>query len=315
MNNFKTASNIVVFAKYNVAKKFNTKIKLFTAILAIANLFNYGVVSSAQAEAQIATLVPLKQMVEKVISSNPEVQAKYHAYVGAGFEQDVVRGGFLPKIDIQSTYRKQEEINNLRNSDGNAIPRFNNELVLRQMIFDGFATSNEVNRLGHAKRVRYYELQSAMQDTTLEFMRSYIDTLRYRELTEFAKNNYVAHKQLFDKIKERVDAGVGRKVDLEQATGRLALAEANLLTEATNLHDVTARVQRLLGELPPETLEQPEFYKGGTEASAVEALRVAYLQNPNILSTIEDIQASKHDVSAKEGKYYPRLDLHWQNYV
>ena len=260
------------------------------------------------AAANAEAVVPLKQLIEKVISSNPEVQARYHAYVGAGYEQDVVKGGYLPKVDIQSTYRKQEEING-RITGGLAIPRFNNELVLRQMIFDGLATPNEVARLGHAKRVRYYELQSAMQDTSLEFVRGYMDTLRYRQLTEYAKSNYVAHKQLFDKIKERVDAGVARRVDLEQATGRLALAEANLLTEATNLHDVTARVQRLLGELPPETLEQPDFYKAGAEPTATDALRVAYLKNPNILATSEDIQATKDEVKTREAKYLPRLDL------
>ena len=177
------------------------------------------------------------------------------------------------------------------------------------MIFDGFATPSEVSRLGHAKRVRYYELQDAMQNTSLEFLRGYMDALRYRQLTDFAKSNYVAHKQLFDKINERVTAGVARRVDLEQATGRLALAEANLLTEATNLHDVTARMQRLLGELPPETLEQPDFYKSGAEPTAVEALRVAYLKNPNILATSEDIQATKDEVKTKEAKYLPRLDL------
>ena len=101
--------------------------------------------------------------------------------------------------------------NGLSSANGTAIPKWNNELVLRQMIFDGFATSSEVNRLGHAKRVRYYELQSAMQNTTLEFMRSYLDTLRYRQLSDYAKTNYVVHKQLFDRIKERVDAGVARR--------------------------------------------------------------------------------------------------------
>lgn len=233
-------------------------------------------------------VVPLKQLVEKVVSSNPEVQAKYHNYLGAGFEQDVVKGGYLPKVDITSSYRRQENIDNGRSkASGLAVPTWNNELVLRQMIFDGMATPNEINRLGHAQRVRYYELQAAMQNTTLEFMRSYIDTLRYTQLADYAKSNYVTHKQLFDKIKERVEAGVARRVDLEQATGRLALAEANLLTEATNLHDVTARMQRLLGELPPATLEQPEFYKAGAQATPVEALRVAYLQNPDLLSTIE----------------------------
>ncbi len=255
-------------------------------------------------------LLTLKQMVEKTISSNPEVQAKYHAYIGAGYEEDTVKGGFLPKIDVQSTYRNQENVDNGRSAaSGLAVPTWNNELVLRQMIFDGFATSNEVNRLDHAKRVRYYELQSAMQNTTLEFMRSYIDTLRYRDLSDYAKNNYVVHKQLFDKIKERVDAGVARRVDLEQATGRLALAEANLLTEMTNLHDVTTRMQRLMGELPPATLEKPEFYASGAEATATDALRVAYLKNPDLLSTMEDIQAAKDEVKVKESRFMPRLDL------
>lgn len=252
-------------------------------------------------------LTTLKDMVEKTVTANPEVQSRYHRFLESGFEQDVARGNFLPKADIVSSYRKQEEL--IKASDGTSIPRFNNELVLRQMIFDGFATSSEVKRLGHANRVRYYELQSAMQNTTLEFMRAYIDTLRYRELSQYAKENYVVHKQLVDRIQERVNAGVARKVDLEQALGRLALAEANLLTEITNLHDVTARIQRLYGELPPETLEAPTFYSAGVESSSAEALKVAYSQNPDLLSTIEDIQASKDEIKTKESRYYPKLDL------
>ena len=265
----------------------------------------------ASSVASAEPLVTLKQMVEKVISSNPEVQAKYHAYLGAGYEQDVVRGGYLPKVDLNSTYRNQESIKGQRAIDraGTAVPEWNSELVLRQMIFDGFATRNEVNRLGHATRVRYYDLQSTMQNNSLEFVRAYIDMLRYQQLTEYAKTNYVTHKQLFDRIKERVDAGVARRVDLEQATGRLALADANLLTEATNLHDVTARMQRLLGEIPPTTLEQPDFFKAGAEPTSSEALKVAYLHNPNILSTVEDIQATKDEVKTKEARYMPRLDL------
>jgi outer membrane protein, adhesin transport system len=256
------------------------------------------------------TLTTLKEMVEQVITQNPEVQAKYHEYTGAGFETEVVRGGYLPKADIISSYRRQEEIDGgFGRNNGTNIPRSNNELVLRQMIFDGFATPNEVKRLEFAQRVRYYELQSAMQNTTLEFVRSYVDTLRYRQLTDYAKTNYVIHKQYYEKIKERVDAGVARRVDLEQAAGRLALAEANLLTETTNLYDVTARIQRLLGELPPETLEQPTFVKSEIEPNPADALRVAYLSNPDLLSTIEDIQATQKEVKTKEARYLPRFDL------
>lgn len=269
-------------------------------------LFSLGV-SLSNFSYAAGSLVTLKEMVEKTVTANPEVQSRYHRFLESGFEQDVVRGGYLPKADIVSTYRKQEEL--IKAGDGTSIPRFNNELVLKQMIFDGFATSSEVKRLGHANRVRYYELQSAMQNTTLEFMRAYIDANRYRELSQYAKENYVVHKQLFDRIQERVGAGVARKVDLEQASGRLALAEANLLTETTNLHDVTARMQRLYGELPPETLEAPTFFNAGVESTSAEALKVAYRQNPDLLSTIEDIQASKDEIKTRESRYMPKLDL------
>lgn len=170
----------------------------------------YGVAPSVLAAESLPTL---RDMVEKTVTSNPEVQARYHKFLEAGFEQDVARGNFLPDASIVSTYRKQEEV--IRLNNGTATPRMNNELVLRQMIFDGFATSNDVKRLGHASRVRYYELQSAMQSISLDFVRAYFDTLRFRELSQFAKDNYVVHKQLFDRIQERVDAGVARKVDLE----------------------------------------------------------------------------------------------------
>lgn len=278
------------------------KVKLITLAVSCAAAIFAG--SGAYAAEPI---VSLKDMVEKVVTTNPEVQARYHKFLESGYEQEMMRGEFLPNVNLVSTYRKQEEM--VKNTNDTAIPRMNNELVLRQMIFDGFATSSEVKRLGHANRVRYYELQSAMQNTTLEFMRAYIDMLRYQELSQFAKDNYVVHKQLFDRIQERVNAGVARKVDLEQATGRLALAEANLLTETTNLHDVTARMQRLYGELPPATLEMPKFFDKGVEASAEEALKVAYHQNPDLLSTIEDIQAKKKEINTSESRYMPRLDL------
>ena len=125
----------------NIMKEF--KFTFVCKALAIAGYILASATSIAPLHAE--PLVTLKQMVEKTISSNPEIQAKYHAYVGAGYEQELVKGGFLPKVDVQSTYRNQENINGVGSSGGTEIPTWNNELILRQMIFDGFATSSEVN--------------------------------------------------------------------------------------------------------------------------------------------------------------------------
>ena len=249
----------------------------------------------------------LQQAIEKAIAENPEVQTRYHTFRAAQEEQKVARGGLYPRADINTTFRRQEQIGT---NIGNAqVPERLTQLVVRQLLFDGFATSGEVNRLGHASKVRYYELLSTMQNTALEVARAYIDILRFRKLVDYAEDNYIAHKQLFDRIEERVSSGVGRRVDLEQASGRLALAEANLLTETTNLHDVTARYQRLVGELPPEQMPDIDFYKQGVPDSVNQSLEIAYKQNPDLLSTIENIVATDQEVKNKQAKYFPRLDL------
>lgn len=276
--------------------------KFFYQIITVVAVICVSI-SIAQADASPT----LQEIVEKAVTSNPEVQARYHTFLSAEQEQGVARGALLPRADISSTYRKQENIGpNIGNTN---IPERQTQLILRQLLFDGFATSGEVRRLGHAAHVRYYELLSTMQNTALDVVRAYIDLQRYRQLVVYAQDNYVTHKQLFDRIQERVGAGVGRRVDLEQASGRLALAEANLLTETTNLHDVTARYQRLVGELPPDTLQEVNFYKEGVSPTASEALQLAYRQNPDLLSTIENIVATQQEVKNKQAKYMPRLDI------
>jgi adhesin transport system outer membrane protein len=249
----------------------------------------------------------LQEIVQKTVTSNPEVQARYYTFRAAEEERNITRGELLPRADINTTYRQQEDMGpNINNTN---IPERQTQLVLSQLLFDGFATKNEMDRLSHAARVRYYELLNTMQNVALEVVQTYIDIQRFRQLVIYAKDNYITHKQLFDRIQERVEAGVGRRVDLEQASGRLALAEANLLTEMTNLHDVEARYQRLVGELPPATLNDIDFYKGGVEGNVIEALQIAYRQNPALLSTIENIVATQQEVESKKGRYSPRLDL------
>jgi adhesin transport system outer membrane protein len=249
----------------------------------------------------------LKDIVEKTVTTNPEVQANFHNYKAALQAQKGAKGGYYPHADIISKVGYHEEMTS--NVGNTQTPDSQTDLVIRQMLFDGFATPSEVNRLDHAARVRYYELQSSMQNTALEIVQAYVDVRRYRQLLDYAKSNYAVHKQLFDRIEQRVQAGIARRVDLEQASGRLALAEANMLTEMTNLQNVTARFQRLSGDLPPEVLPPVKFLKEDLAPDANTAIEIAYQKNPDLLAAIENIESTQQEVRGKRAKYMPRLDL------
>lgn len=139
--------------------------------------------------------------------------------------------------------------------------------------------------------------------------RVYLDILRYRELSRLAQENFTQHDQLFNQIQERVQAGVGRRVYFEQAGGRLALAQSNMLTEASNLHDVSARYQRIVGALPPGEMIAPELLKQGIPPNIEEALKLAYQGSPAFNAAIESVRAAQAEAHSRQANFMPRVDL------
>ena len=46
--------------------------------------------------------ITLQETIKHAIVNNPEVQARWHAFQSALYEQDVARGGFLPRVDLST---------------------------------------------------------------------------------------------------------------------------------------------------------------------------------------------------------------------
>ncbi|MET3106696.1 adhesin transport system outer membrane protein [Oxalobacteraceae bacterium GrIS 2.11] len=253
-----------------------------------------------------AEVQTIKDAAQEAVLTNPEVLLKWHAFQAAKGERDVAFGNYYPHVDVQANtgYERHSDpllVNNY-NSHGQSI-------TLSQMIYDGFATSNEVDRLDHNRLVKLYELYDVTETTTLEVAHAHLDVLRYRKLVGFAEENYVQHRALYDQLLSKAKAGVGRRVDLEQSAGRLALAEANLLSETSNLHDVSARYQRLVGQRPGKNLDEPVGLNQGIPPELGSALQISNTSNPAILAAIENIRVADSDASGHRSAFQPRVDV------
>lgn len=271
---------------------------LFLTTLAVAMLANSAMAGSA---------LTIRDAAQKAITTNPEVEARWHAFLAATDEQGSARAGFLPRVDISAGIGR-ERLNSPTLS-GSSYTRSNTTLSLTQMLYDGQATRSDIERLGYTRLVRYYEVLDAAEATALEVLRAYADVQRFRELVSQARDNYAQHKLLFDQVRQRAESGVGRRVDLELAGGRLALAESNLLTEAANLHDVSARYQRLTGELPGEDLAKVEFSTAGLPDNLAEVLKKAYSGNPGLNAATESIRTAQADLRNRDSAMKPRVDF------
>ena len=251
------------------------------------------------------------QAVAAALQTNPAMTAAYYEFEAARESQKVFEGGLYPSVDLSAEYgweNRETPIQNFGEYERDAV-RFS----VTQLLFDGFQTRDEARARGYEKLAKYYEFDSAAQQIALEATDAYLTTVLYQNLVRFAEQNYVTHRVVFNKIIERAEGGVSQRVDLEQATARMALAESNLLTETTNLHDTRTEFQRVIGSLPVGTLPLPTIPSGMIPALREEALTLAYKQSPEINSAIESLRASQETVNASRGPMFPRLDVRYRN--
>ncbi|WP_227368026.1 TolC family outer membrane protein [Halomonas sp. M20] len=247
----------------------------------------------------------LQEAVQQAVTENPEVGVSWHDFQAAMDEVDMARGGYFPSVDINAGVGREYRDRDDRDTYNSSF----SEISLTQMLWDGFATASEVKRLDSAKLVSYYELMRTSNEVALDVVRAYQDVRRYRALVRLAKENYAKHLRVYDRIEQRARSGAGRRVDLEQIDGRLALAESNLLTEATNLHDVSARFQRLVGVLPADTLAPIPDFDARLPESIDSAARAAFEGNPGFHAAIENIEAARAEARGTRAAFHPQLDF------
>lgn len=259
------------------------------------------------AGAQADKPLTLKDAAQKAVLSSPEVLARWHAFKAAGGERDAGAGALLPKVDLAAG--SGAERRNATATIGTRFDRNSASLTITQLLYDGFATRSDIKRLDHARLARLFEFFDVSESVALEAGRAYYDVLRYRELVRLAEDNFVQHRSVFDQTERRVKAKVARAVDLEQISARLALAEANLLIETSNLHDTTARFQRIVGLMPTRDMPVPAPLMRDIPENASGAIRSAQQRNGALRASIENVRASNAALASRSGAYQPRFDL------
>ena len=251
----------------------------------------------------------LKEVAQQAVLNSPEVRARWHAFQETSEEVGVVRGGFLPRIDATGGKGKEKLDQPSAGINDKDYTRKGYTVSLNQMLFDGLLTYNEVKRAGRARLVRYFEFLDASENIALESSRAYLDVVRYRYRVHLAEQNYIQHRIAFEQLKRRAESGVGRRVDVEQAGSRLALADVNLTTEMANLHDVTARFTRIVGEVPPAVAFVPALLSKGLPGSMDTALDTALKHNPALRASVENSEAAQYELSARRSAFMPKLEL------
>lgn len=261
---------------------------------------------SVSAQAQTLT-----EAMQNALTVHPEIQSGINARLAVEEDMKAARAGYLPRVDVQAGYgREGTENNSTRARDDSGYRTLNRSeasLTVQQMLFDGFATRNEVARQRATVNARAYALLANSERTALEVAQAYLDVLQRQELARLAEENLRSHERIYDQISLRSERGVGRMADLDQAEARLAQARNNLLTEQTNLADAQITYLSVVGREPVD-LTMPDSMGVHLPESLTAARDELLANNPNISSAEADVKATEAQYAAAKSIYYPRFD-------
>ncbi|MHA6607781.1 TolC family outer membrane protein [Photobacterium damselae] len=248
----------------------------------------------------------LEQAVAETLASNPEIKSAFNEFMSRDSMIDAAKGDYLPSVDLSAGVGYNNYDNKL-GTKGELDPR-RAEISIRQLLWDGSITWNNINRNQSETEAQRYQLLSDAQDKALKATEVYLDVLRAESVLKLSEANYKVHQHMYVDIKKRADAGIGSTADLAQVEGRLARSQTNLLAAQSNLNDKTTEFARTIGTMP-NNLVTPEVDVTFIPASLDEALKIAKENNPVMGVASNDIDAAQYQYKQAKGNFYPSFDI------
>ncbi|WP_164513189.1 TolC family outer membrane protein [Thiosocius teredinicola] len=263
--------------------------------------------SSAQAQQGALT-----DVVRSALTTNPDVAEARNQWLARREEVRQAEGGYLPSIDLNAGFGHEHTDNpTTRANDGhtNDLERRELGLTVRQMLFDGWGTSSEVDRQNARMNSAAARLMSVGESTAMKAVQAYVDLNRYQQLQDISQQSLDIHRRIEEQIRARSDAGVGRRADFDQVTSRVALSEVNLVAADVNVQDAQTTFYRVVGAAPAESYPAADPVGDALPGSLEQAMEIAQANNPVLQTASADIEAAKAQHEASKQFFYPRFDL------
>lgn len=258
---------------------------------------------------------PLRAAASCAIDTNPDVAARYQAFQASREEIDVARGGFLPRVDLNSEAARKWDRVTTRQPEGQSVTVTGLSVTATQLLWDGFATQSQVDRLTHTSRTRYFEFLDATEQAALEAVRAHADVARAVALVRLAEENLQRHQQMDTAQQQGSLGGADNRGNAKQTEARRVLAQSNLHTERSNLHDVMERYRRIVGMVPSTSLsiqdssEAVRSIQDSTRSIAAStAIEQAVRSSPLVRAAIANLQATHAQAKESDSAYQPKLE-------
>ncbi|CAH0990290.1 Outer membrane efflux protein BepC [Sinobacterium norvegicum] len=268
---------------------------------------------------QSLNAITLEESVAAAIDTNPTVSQQYALFQASVSKTDSAGYRYKPQVTLnagigyEETYYQNGEKLSRRNDDqlenpNHDLTRKELSLTVSQMLFDGFETSYNVDRLSSEAEADRLSLIASAENIALEVTDLYIQLLKAKAVIELADKNVADHEAVYNDIVVRANKGLSSQSDLAQISARVASSKASLVASKNNYFDLRAQYFTLVGQ-PADDLISPMPDRNLMPSSLSAALTDARKQHPQIQSAISDLEAAQKQFNGSKSDYYPEVSL------
>jgi outer membrane protein len=211
----------------------------------------------------------------------------------------IAKSGYRPQIGAEGSisYASNESTRITTGSFG---------VEIRQMLFDGFQTKNNVRSAEARVRASNESLRNTEQNTLFNAASAYMDVIRDRQIATLTARNLEFLTEQVRAARSRFEVGEGTRTDVAQADASRSEAVAQLSAARAQALSSAAIYREIIGD-DPGRLQGASPLAKMMPRSLEDAIVLAAADHPAILATGHLVDAAAFSVKSVEGALLPQV--------
>jgi outer membrane protein, adhesin transport system len=257
----------------------------------------------------------LKESVEKVLASNPEIIAEKNNQEAFKKYIDEREAKYLPRIDIDGRLEKsnsdkkynQPNPSNLQ-SGSDQEDGYNFGIALNQMLYDGNLTPSQVAEAKYNDLSNKYRSEKNIENVVYETIIAYKDLVQYNEILDLTKEMIKTNEENLQIAKEKESIS-GEILETYEVDSKLSFVKEKYLEENDLKSSKVSTFKRYIGSEPSGNECRPKINLSKIPNNLQEIIEQAVLTNYEIKQQIEVIKAQREKIAQADSKFLPNLNL------
>lgn len=257
----------------------------------------------------------LKESVEKVLATNPEIIAEKNNQEAFKKYIDEREANYLPRIDIDGRLEKSNSDKKYDHPNSGNMPDgssqedgYNFGIALNQMLYDGNLTPSQVEEAKHNDLANKYRSQKNIDNVVYETITAYKDFVQYNEMLDLTKDMIATNEENLQIAKEKESIS-GEVLETYQVDSKLSFVKEKYLEENDLKSSKISTFKRYVGSEPSGDECRPIIHLKKIPDNLQQIVELAVLKNYEIQQQIETIKSQREKIAQADSKFLPNLNL------